>query len=807
MMRNSQGARQGLRGPGTWTGALISAHPAGRSSAVWAAWVLGAGALVFVLLAPMAAHRLPAAPVFIPVVQTVLIVNDLITALLLFAQVHVTRSRPVTAVACGYAFCALMATVHMLSFPGVFAPAGLLGGNQQTTAYLYVFWHAGFALALLVYAGLRHREARQRTQGAARIGPGVALMLLAVALLATLATVGSAWLPPIRVGNTYSSPFNMARHGQWLLTAAAIVAIWRLERRTVLDVWLVVVLGNFLIEIGLVAIFNAGRYDVGFYAGRIFALLASCFVLAVMLFEQARLYARVVAAQTTERSELRLREGREALRRALVAGGVGAWSAELDSARVWWSVELEEAAGFAPGDFPGTREACLLHIHPEDLPPVRRAWRRALVERREFLFECRFRAAGGEWRWISGRGRPEGAAQGHGPMLVGSVMDITDRKRAEASTRELESSLRNVADHLPVLAWMARPDGTVIWFNEPWHEYTGLSRRREAFRGWKSVAHPDSSSEVAAALEHSLRSGEPFERVTHWREADGGYRPFLTRFVPIRNGDGHVTRWLGTSTDISEQHSAELALRIADRRKDAFLATLVHELRTPLAPIRHAVELMERMAGLPPDAVRMRSIIGRQSLQLSRLVEDLLDAARITQGKLEIRKERTSLGAALSDAVDAVRPYCEASGQEIFLLLGSEDVHLMADPARLRQVFVNLLNNAAKFTPEGGRISVRAVREGPEVHVSVQDNGEGIPAAYLPRIFDLFSQYARQEDPRRGGLGIGLALAKGIVAGHGGAISVTSPGPDGGTEFTVTLPLQTSMPSAEIDLPGAASRR
>ena len=777
---------------GAGIGALISVHPADAALARRAAVASGLGLLVFLALAPFAKLPLARQPMFIPVVQTVLIVNDVVTALILFAQVHVTRSRPLAVVACGYAFAALMATVHLLSFPGVFAPDGLLGGNRQTTGYLYVFWHAGFAAAMLRYAALRRQDGADDAARRASPGRSVAWMLGAAALLTGTATLGSSWLPPMLDGNTYSSMFNIGRYGQWLLTVAALVAISRLRGSTVLDVWLLVVLANYFVEIALVGIFNSGRYDVGFYAGRLFALGASTCVLGLLLFEQARLYSQLAFATRTATSEQRLRAGRETLRQALLAGGIGAWSAELRSDKVWWSVELEEAAGMAPGSFAATRAAFMAHVHPEDIPRLRRAYRKALVTGSDFAVECRFRTVGGDWRWVSGRGRVERGGDQRPLRLFGSVMDISERKQAEADAIALDSSLRNVADHLPVLAWVARPGGAVIWCNRRWHEYTGIGRFGNLTAAWRSITHPQARDEVAAAVDECLASGRPFSKVLHWRGADGQYRPFLLRCVCLRNDDGAIVRWLGTATDISEQHSVEAGLREADHHKDLFLATLAHELRTPLTPVRHAVEVLRRM-DLPPEAARMHEVIDRQSLQLSRLVEDLPDAIGIAHGRLDVRKEATLLGAVLRDAIDAVRPLCD--GCELGLSPGSEELQLQADPVRLRQLFANLLGHAVKLVAPGGRVSVAARREGTALHVALRHAPAGQQPVDLSGVFEQFSQQ-RIAAAGHAVPNLGLAVAKGIAAAHGGTIAVVSGAAHGETEIVVVLPVDGSAVAA-----------
>ena len=231
-------------------------------------------------------------------------------------------------------------------------------------------------------------------------------------------------------------------------------------------------------------------------------------------------------------------------------------------------------------------------------------------------------------------------------------------------------------------------------------------------------------------------------------------------------------------------------LRSTDHRKDEFLATLAHELRNPLAPIRNALEIM-RVTGRERSAVDQaaRTMIERQLEQMVRLVDDLLDVNRITRGRLELRKERVELVQVIKRAVETSRPLIDAAEHSLDVELPSSPLYLDADPVRLAQVFANLLNNAARYTDRGGKISVRAYREDGEVVVSVKDTGMGIPAAALPKIFDMFAQVDETRERSRRGLGIGLTLVSRLVELHGGSVAAYSEGPGRGTELTVRLPL------------------
>jgi PAS domain S-box-containing protein len=376
------------------------------------------------------------------------------------------------------------------------------------------------------------------------------------------------------------------------------------------------------------------------------------------------------------------------------------------------------------------------------------------------------------------------------PLLVGGMaIDITDRLRAEEELRRSEELFRTLADSIPQLAWMARPDGHIFWYNRRWYDYTGTTPEQMAGWGWQSVHDPAELPRVLASWRAALAAGEAWEDTFPLRRHDGQMRWHLSRALPVRDEQGQVVRWLGTNTDISERRQMEEALRQADRRKDEFLAMLAHELRNPLAPIRTALHLLGQPDAAGADARQAREMVARQVQNLVRLVDDLLDVSRITRGKIQLRVEPLELAAVVGRAVEATRPLIDANRHHLTVALPAEPLWVEGDPTRLEQVFTNLLNNAAKYTERGGSIWVTGERQGGAALVRVRDTGFGIPAAVLPHVFELFTQSDRTLDRSQGGLGIGLTLVKTLVELHGGTVEADSGGPGQGSEFVVRLPL------------------
>jgi signal transduction histidine kinase/ActR/RegA family two-component response regulator len=251
-------------------------------------------------------------------------------------------------------------------------------------------------------------------------------------------------------------------------------------------------------------------------------------------------------------------------------------------------------------------------------------------------------------------------------------------------------------------------------------------------------------------------------------------------------------------------HAAHRRIEEADRRKNDFLATLAHELRNPLAPIRTALEIMRRADDNPALMGQIRKIMERQLGHLIRLIDDLLDVSRITRGKLQLRKECVSLAMVIQSAVEAARPFIDVQEHDLSISLPKEAIYLDADPTRLAQIFANLLNNAAKFTAPRGQIWLGAERQGGEVVLSVRDSGIGIAAEQLPRLFEMFEQAAPALQRTHGGLGIGLALVRGLVMLHGGTVEARSAGPGQGSEFLLRLPSIDPPPAAPPAAAGAA---
>jgi signal transduction histidine kinase len=270
---------------------------------------------------------------------------------------------------------------------------------------------------------------------------------------------------------------------------------------------------------------------------------------------------------------------------------------------------------------------------------------------------------------------------------------------------------------------------------------------------------------------------------------DGAVGWVWSRAVPIVDDHGEILEWMGAAMDTTARKEAEDALLDADRRKDQFLATLAHELRNPLAPLRNGLEIVKRTRPDSPAFARTLEIMDRQLNMLVHLVDDLLDVGRISSGKIQLRRESVALRRAVTAAADASRAIIDARAHGLSIVPGADELIVDGDFDRLVQIFANLLSNAAKYTGNGGTIEVKMNRESDRAVVSVSDNGIGIPAADLPRIFDIFAQVRLHQELADGGLGIGLALVKQLVEIHGGAVHAASGGVGRGSTFTVRLPL------------------
>jgi PAS domain S-box-containing protein len=377
--------------------------------------------------------------------------------------------------------------------------------------------------------------------------------------------------------------------------------------------------------------------------------------------------------------------------------------------------------------------------------------------------------------------------------------DTTATRQAEEALRTSEERVRLATDAAQLGIWIWDAEAKrITWENERMYEIFGLPHAEGSFsiaHFVDKVLHPDD----VAAYEHAMASAQQtgafhFEgrlRVTQgaprWIEATG-----RVEF----SQDGKPVRVIGTTADITRQKRTEedlrrLASRLseADRRKTEFLATLAHELRNPLAPIRTGIDLLRFGTTDPGVVARVRDTMERQVVHLVHLVDDLLDIARITQGKIELKKEPVELKTIIDTAVETSRPLIEAGHHALSVVLPDRPYLLFVDSTRITQVLSNLLNNAAKYTPQGGRIALSVRVEQQEAIISVTDNGVGIAAESLPMLFEMFTQVGRNLSRAQGGLGIGLSLVRWLVELHGGTVTVSSPGVGHGSQFEIRLPL------------------
>ena len=383
---------------------------------------------------------------------------------------------------------------------------------------------------------------------------------------------------------------------------------------------------------------------------------------------------------------------------------------------------------------------------------------------------------------------------------VWSFRDITERKRAEEELRQQREWYQVTLSSI----------GDAVITTDTQGKVTFLNPVAEMMTGWKTdeasgqplekvfnIINEETRQPAKNPVDKVLREGIVVGLANHTAliARDGAERSIEDSAAPIRDATGNISGAVMVFHDVTERRRAEKALKDADKKKDEFLATLAHELRNPLVPIRNGLKVLKLAGNNPVMAENTRSMMDQALNQMVRLVDDLLDASRITTGKLQLRKEWVELAAVVQSAVETSRPLIDEQGHKLTVTLPPAPVLLDADPIRMAQVFSNLLNNAAKYSEDGGHIALTAETQGDEVLVRVTDRGIGIPAEHLPRIFEMFAQVDTAFDRSQGGLGIGLSLVKGLVGMHGGKIDAHSDGPGKGSEFVVRLPVVITQPS------------
>ncbi|MDB5949667.1 MAG: sensor hybrid histidine kinase [Massilia sp.] len=382
------------------------------------------------------------------------------------------------------------------------------------------------------------------------------------------------------------------------------------------------------------------------------------------------------------------------------------------------------------------------------------------------------------------------AVRDAGGNIVGGVVaqiDVTAREQAEKALRQSEAKFRTIANALPHMVFSTLPDGEHDYFNQQWFEFTGVAKAGGGGDGWPALFHPDDRTRAQQRWRLSLDSGEPYEMEYRLRHHSGQYRWVLARALPIRDDAGAIVRWMGASTDIHDQKSTQEALRLADRRKDEFLAMLAHELRNPLAPISAGADLL-RMTIDEPRVRQISELISRQVKHMTSLVDDLMDVSRVTRGLVTLNCVLLDVRDIVTDAVEQVRPLIDAGGHRLAVHIPPGSALVLGDQKRLIQVVTNVLNNAAKYTPRGGSIALTMAVTTGEVVIEVADNGIGMSADMVGRVFELFTQAERSSDRAQGGLGIGLALVKSLVELHAGSVTASSGGLEQGSEFSIRLP-------------------
>jgi len=780
---------------------FLSTMPATRRDRTAALAVVGVSAVLFACSVPFAGTPLAPVPAFVASYQSALAINDLITAVLLFSQFAVSRSRALLLLASGYLFTAAAAVTHALTFPGLFAPSGLLGGGSQTTVWLFMIWHGGFPLLVLGYALLKAKDDGTKIKGstAKPIMGSIAAVIVVMAAFIWVVTGKHDILPTLLSGGHYTPVFIGVVTTVLGFCVAALVSLWIRRPHSVLDIWLMVVLCAWVFDIALSALLNVARFDLGFYLGRIYGLFAASFVLAVLLADnvglQAQLSRLLGIVRQQAASEKNLRTERERLFSAVVESSNDAIITKTVGGTITaWNRAAERLFGFT------STEAVGKHIDII-VPLDRRAELRTMLERvgRGEVIEQY------ETLRVHREGRSVEVSLSISPIrsVAGEIIgvsktarDITESKRTQTALNQEIEERRRIFETSQDLILVTDTAGNFIQVSPSAKTILGYEASEMIGRSAVEFIHPDDLD----STRHEMRSARRGRQM----------RSFETRYVH-RDGQAVTLNWMGTwsepvrrhffiGRDLTEKQAAEAQMRHVQKMDAIGQLTggVAHDFNNILTVITGTIGILEEAVADKPELVAIAKLIDEAAERGANLTKHLLAFAR----KQPLQPLEVDVNSLVLEAAKLLHPTL-GEHIEITPLLAEDAWTALVDPNQLTTAVLNLALNARDAMPGGGKLALETnnvfldenyagmhseVTPGNYVMVAVSDTGTGIPAALVERVFDPF--FTTKEVGK--GTGLGLSMVFGFVKQSGGHIKIYSE--EGhGTSVKMYLPRATGL--------------
>jgi PAS domain S-box-containing protein len=787
---------------------FLSTLPATRRERRVALIVVGISAVLFACALPFAGAPLTPIPAFVASYQSALAINDLITAILLFSQFVIARSRALLPLASGYLFTAVAAIVHGLTFPGLFTASGLLGAGPQTTVWLYIIWHGGFPLFVLGYALLKGKE------GGAKVGGSVGAAILwsiiaigvAISAMVFVVTVRHDILPRLMGDGQFTPALLGMALTVCALNLAALLVLWFRRPHSVIDVWLMVVLCAWVFDIALSALLNGARFDLGFYVGRIYGLCAACFVLAVLLLDNIALQAQLSRLLQTLRrqaaSDRDRHSERERLFSAVVESSQDAIITKtLDGTITAWNRAAERLFGFTAAEAVG-------HHIDIIVPPERRAEVREILDRigRGEAIE-RY-----ETLRISKDGREVdvllsmSAIKSTGGEIIGAsktAHDIGQSKRTQRDlNREIEERQR-IFETSQDLILVTDTAGNFVQVSPSSTTILGYEATEMIGHSAAKFIHPDDLDSTREEM-RSARRGRQM-------------RNFETRYIH-KAGHAVTLTWMGTwsepvrrhffvGRDLTEKRSAEAQLRQAQKMEAVGQLTggIAHDFNNILTVITGTIEILADAVADRPELAAIAKLIDEAAERGAELTKHLLAFAR----RQPLQPREIDVNALIVETAKLLHPTL-GEHIEINPQLAEDASTALVDPSQLTTAVLNLSLNARDAMPNGGKLVLETgnvyldesyagmhseVIPGHYVMIAVSDTGSGIPAEHLEKVFDPF--FTTKEVGK--GTGLGLSMVFGFVKQSNGHIKIYSE--EGhGTTVKLYLPRATGLDQSATEL-------